>query len=357
MATFSGGIRNMLFRVAVVVVLLSVQVPAQVAIYGGKRYTPENYPNAITCNCAGGMCANIRGQWRSQGWISGRGSNKQMAYVSTPAKSITTQPAGKAKAEPAGAMGYKTETRYRTVTKTRREPYTYCTYHGIFGQRKKCHTGYRNVEFQVEEPYQVRVPIEGKAEPKTAPKAIPSIVDKSKVVEDFKREPEGTVMGKLDLILAALADKDGFGNANTPDAKDEIHPALAKALLQWIAPNTNDTVYDLGCGTGELLAAATPYGCTVKGVEILEERAAMAAWRVPGATIIEGDMLADEREYTDGTIFLIHQMADLAADAYAKVPSGKLVVSLCHPIPGADNFAHTVTAAGKTLEFFVSVKA
>jgi hypothetical protein len=273
---------------------------AQTAVYRGRAYTPASFPRAMYCSC--GMCQQIRAQWARQRTVT------RSTRIVVPAQK-NFFPAPAANALPSSQPGLS----YRLETRTRRVPY----------QVKVCHGRYCTIETRYRtESYQVRVPV-GQPAPTVQPKLAP-LKPKLQPVEKPTK------------------------------ASDETSPDFARAVLEWIAPGSDDVVYDLGCGNGELLAAAAPYGCTVYGIEIDEDRAKQARWRVPAATVVWGDML--HQNYTDGNIFLMYLFPDLMSDVLSKLPRGSMIVSLEHDVPGMQTYEHRVSIDGKQHRFFVGVK-
>ena len=128
------------------------------------------------------------------------------------------------------------------------------------------------------------------------------------------------------------------------EASDETPPDVAAAIMRLVRPKASDVVVDLGCGTGQLLEAALPYGCQLVGIELDATRVAIASKRSPQANIVHGDML--HQTYTDGTVFLVYLFDDLIGEVVDLLPTGSLIVSIEHPVPGVVTVMHTVTVDG-----------
>jgi hypothetical protein len=324
-------------RILALLLALSACVPCfgQTAIYRGRAYTPESYPQATWHTDP--MCRNIQSQWRAQGWVSGYGRNKVMRTYQGPAlphhaqssiihaaprsNPIYTEPQPAVQTtttETTRANRFRTVTRYRQVT--RQEPYQaqVCKF-DRWGRKVGCTlvTRYRTVT--VQEPYTVQEPI-----PTEVGVAAAQSVD-----------------GPLSMA------------GSQPSRSEFTSPEFARAVLAFINPNPSDVVYDLGCGDGELLLAAEPYGCTLIGIEIDKARSDKAQRRVPRATICNGDLF--EQDYSDGNIFLAYLHGDMLEEVLPKLPKGATVVSLEHDVPGLVTFEQTVTINGQVHRFYVGV--
>lgn len=124
---------------------------------------------------------------------------------------------------------------------------------------------------------------------------------------------------------------------------EPTHRRAVERMLRYAEVGPNDTVYDLGAGTGAIVfPAARTYRARVVGVEVEPIRVAILRLRRrlgPGAqriTIIWGDFFRlDFRDASVVTAFLWPgAMARLRPKFEAELPSGARIVSHCHAIPG-----------------------
>jgi hypothetical protein len=233
---------------------------AQEAYYGGRRYTPSNYARAQYCPCS--MCDNIRAQWA--------------------AASTVSSPEAVAVSEAAAASPYKLETRTRTVTKYRTETVKRCV-------NGRCFYETRQVPYQVEETYQVRVPI-----------------------AEVKAKPDATPQPVVDAMLEAMY------------------------------LGAHDVLWDVGSGRDAryLITAARRYGCRGIGIEIDEEAARASRERIKAAglsdriKIITGDAL--EQDYGAASKVVLYQHEDLQSQILERLPKGTLVGAYAHEPAGID---------------------
>jgi len=120
-------------------------------------------------------------------------------------------------------------------------------------------------------------------------------------------------------------------------------PAAASRMLRWAGLTPNDTLYDLGAGTGALVfRAARSYGATVVGVEVepirvlvlrLRRRLARDRDRI---TIRWGNLF--DLDFSHASVVAAFlwpgAMARLRPKLEAELRNGARVVSHCHPVPG-----------------------
>lgn len=127
--------------------------------------------------------------------------------------------------------------------------------------------------------------------------------------------------------------------------------AVAEEVLAFLEPNPSDVVVDLGCGDGELLKAAEPYGCRLVGIELDKSLVESAMRRVPNADIVWGDIRHQRYEY--GTIYLAYLFPDLILEVLPKLPRGALLVSLEHEIP--QSIEADIEVEGETHKIYLRV--
>lgn len=120
----------------------------------------------------------------------------------------------------------------------------------------------------------------------------------------------------------------GAGYTATP--KSIANEALGLAGLK-----RTEVFYDLGCGTGETLVAASKLCDHVKGIEIEPVRWFIAKFRARKAKVILGDLF--KQDISDANVIFIFQYqgkinARIAEKIIADTPSGTRIVSYCWPI-------------------------
>jgi hypothetical protein len=135
----------------------------------------------------------------------------------------------------------------------------------------------------------------------------------------------------LNIILTTilLANESLFA----PTPMDVIVPALVAAEI-----NSNDVIYDLGCGDGRVvITAAKLYGCNAVGIDIDESCVKNSEENVQLndlkdlVTIKKGDVLKED--ISKSTIVFVYLMPDLSKKLIGKL-EGKRVIAHDKPIPG-----------------------
>lgn len=111
------------------------------------------------------------------------------------------------------------------------------------------------------------------------------------------------------------------------------------AMLSVVEPTQGEVLYDLGCGDGRVLVAATAkYGCRSVGVELNTATFKLAAERVDSAgladkiKLYQGDVLS--YSYPEADVVTMYLYPELMAKVLKKLRRGTRVVSYLHPIPG-----------------------
>jgi len=106
----------------------------------------------------------------------------------------------------------------------------------------------------------------------------------------------------------------------------------ASDLIDWLEPRADETILDLGCGTGELATAIAARGARVVGLDSSAEMIAVARERAPALEWVIGDGEALAFDATFDAVFsnaALHWMtrADAAARGIARAlkPGGRLV--------------------------------
>lgn len=129
---------------------------------------------------------------------------------------------------------------------------------------------------------------------------------------------------------------------------------LVRAALKAAGVTAADHVYDLGCGDGRILRAATKLGAAATGVEFNPDLAALARKR--GARVIQGDLFAaDFSEATVVTMYLLPNLnLRLRPKLLALKPGTRIVSFIYHldewepdeviSVGGCDAFLWTVPA-------------
>ncbi|MFT3697806.1 MAG: class I SAM-dependent methyltransferase [Kofleriaceae bacterium] len=70
---------------------------------------------------------------------------------------------------------------------------------------------------------------------------------------------------------------------------DRSMAAITELWLPWVAPRSNETALDIGCGTGTTTVLLKERCASVTGVDISKPMLALARERVPGVTFVEAD--------------------------------------------------------------------
>jgi SAM-dependent methyltransferase len=84
---------------------------------------------------------------------------------------------------------------------------------------------------------------------------------------------------------------------------DELFVPVTDAIVDAAAFRTGQSVLDLGCGTGTLLAAGATAGADVTGVDISVDMVAAAGRRVPAARVVAGDVQTADLRALPGAPF------------------------------------------------------
>lgn len=110
-------------------------------------------------------------------------------------------------------------------------------------------------------------------------------------------------------------------------------------MLDLAEVRAGDVVYDLGCGDGRLLAAATRRGATAIGIELsfLPWLVAwLRSWRHPGMRVIFGNLFKlDISDATVVCVFLLPKSYDRLQDKFNRqLRPGTRVIVGCWPIEG-----------------------
>lgn len=110
------------------------------------------------------------------------------------------------------------------------------------------------------------------------------------------------------------------------------------AMLKLAAPKRHEVLYDLGCGDGRVLIAATSgYGCRSVGIELNTESFKLAADRIDAfgladkIRLYQGDVLG--YRYDQADIVTMYLYPELMAKVLARLRPGTRVISYLHPIP------------------------
>ena len=107
---------------------------------------------------------------------------------------------------------------------------------------------------------------------------------------------------------------------------------IVQKIMEHVSPL--DCVYDLGCGDGRVLLAASKIGATIKGAEIRSDLASQAE-TIAGAKIVTGDAL--DVDLTGATVVYLYLDQDTNIAMRAKLqllPAGTKVLSYGFDIPG-----------------------
>ncbi len=131
--------------------------------------------------------------------------------------------------------------------------------------------------------------------------------------------------------------------------------ALGRDLLIMLAPAPGEVVLDLGCGTGELLAAIVAAGATGTGVDNDPAMVAAARERLPESHIVLGGVEQFQLTGTVDAVFsnaALHWMTDpeavLQNVSSALVPGGRFVAEM----GGRRNVAGIIGALREALADF-----
>ena len=81
-------------------------------------------------------------------------------------------------------------------------------------------------------------------------------------------------------------------NASLYEEKHGFVAEYGKGLLEFVAPDPQQAVLDIGCGTGTLTGELAARGGTVLGLDASPDMVAAARARFPGLDFITGDALA-----------------------------------------------------------------
>lgn len=110
------------------------------------------------------------------------------------------------------------------------------------------------------------------------------------------------------------------------------------AMLKLAAPKRHEVLYDLGCGDGRVLIAATSgYGCRSVGIELNTESFKLAADRIDAfgladkIRLYQGDVLG--YRYDQADIVTMYLYPELMAQVLERLRPGTRVISYLHPIP------------------------
>lgn len=113
------------------------------------------------------------------------------------------------------------------------------------------------------------------------------------------------------------------------------------AMLELANPQSNEVLYDLGCGDGRVLVAAVSgYGCRAVGVELNPESFQLATNLVTGfnltdkVRLYEGDVLNYTYEQAD--IVTMYLYPELIEKILPKLRKGTRIISYLHPLPGGN---------------------
>lgn len=111
------------------------------------------------------------------------------------------------------------------------------------------------------------------------------------------------------------------------------------AMIRLIGPTAGDVVYDLGCGDGRVLVAASVCGAKSVGIEIDKQQAEQAreVASVFGVSdkvrVYDGDIL--DYDLSNCRLVTMYLYPELMDQVAAKLPSGCKVWSYMHGLPGA----------------------
>lgn len=127
----------------------------------------------------------------------------------------------------------------------------------------------------------------------------------------------------------------------TPQAKPEIASSpqeVVDAAIEFAELTPDDIVYDLGCGDGRVLKAASAYGARAVGIEKDKEVAAIAKQNLKGVArtlVVVGDMT--KYYLNKPSVVYMYLDEDLMRQVVPKLTGARLIISYSHPIPGMIN--------------------
>lgn len=132
-----------------------------------------------------------------------------------------------------------------------------------------------------------------------------------------------------------------------------------EAMLRLANVTESDIVYDLGCGDGRiLLAASAYYGCRSVGIDIDPKCVAKTARNITAnnlwglAAVYEGDVLdIDFSQATVVTAYLMPDLLEKLKDQFKTLTPGTRIVCFEKPIPGVKP-SQTVVLSGYTLYLY-----
>jgi len=128
-------------------------------------------------------------------------------------------------------------------------------------------------------------------------------------------------------------------------------PAVVDEMLKAAKLQAGETLYDLGCGDGRILIAATRYGAKAVGIEMSRDIYEKTVSHIKDLNlqdriqVINGNALHVDLSRADVvTLYLLTSSNDRLKPALAKLHPGARVVSHDYRIPGwTPSFTSTVT--------------
>lgn len=124
-------------------------------------------------------------------------------------------------------------------------------------------------------------------------------------------------------------------------------------LIQLLAPQTNDRILDLGCGTGQLTAQIAALGAEVIGLDVSPEMVEQARANYPGLAFTVGDARNFQVEQPVDAVFsnatlhwVLEPNAAIACIYEALKPGGRLVAEF----GGRGNVQTIATALTRALQ-------
>lgn len=142
-------------------------------------------------------------------------------------------------------------------------------------------------------------------------------------------------------------------NADLYDNKHSFIAKYGEDLLSWLDARENETILDLGCGTGQLTHEITKSGATVTGMDASAEMIEKATAAYPGTKFFVGDATGFETSqqydavFSNATLHWINdQDAALTAVNKALKAGGRFVLEM----GGKNNIKSIADAVVTTLQ-------
>lgn len=142
-------------------------------------------------------------------------------------------------------------------------------------------------------------------------------------------------------------------NADLYDNKHSFVAKYGEDLLSWLDAKENETILDLGCGTGQLTHEITKTGATVTGMDASAEMIEKATAAYPGTKFFVGDATNFETNTSYDAVFsnatlhwINNQDAALTAVNKALKAGGRFVLEM----GGKNNIKSIADAVVTTLQ-------